>query len=82
MLSPRPSSFVAPSIWKLEVETPQMKPGRRLAVFGSCVVGMDDLLGPAWSCSSATGMLLRGQPLISGTLSHCDIGSHAGSEWY
>jgi len=47
MLSPRPSSRVAPSIWKLEVETPQMKSGRRLVVFGSRVVDMNDLIGPA-----------------------------------
>jgi hypothetical protein len=39
MLGPRPSSFVAPSIWKLEVETPQTKSGRKLAVEGRPAAG-------------------------------------------
>ena len=59
MLGPRPSSRVAPSIWKLEVDTPQMKSRRNAAIDGNSgasfwsapaellapsPAGMDDLL--------------------------------------
>jgi len=40
ILCPRPSSFVAPSIWKLEVETPQMKFRHRPAVEGNFDAGI------------------------------------------
>src|SRR5665647_835504 len=51
MLGPQPSSRVAPSIWKLEVDTPQVK-SRRSAAIG----------GYASACGSAAEELTASSP--------------------
>jgi hypothetical protein len=48
MLSPRPSLCAAPSIWKLEVETPQRKPGP--VVTGTCAPLRKLVMGIAVIC--------------------------------
>ena len=67
MLKPRPSSRVAPSIWKLEVETPQMRLLGHVAVVhaGSidCLFAVPAFMfmsvnqRPPLSCWASSGML-------------------------